>query len=501
MKYWKRYQQALHDWVKTLPKSSEGFSPVQSIQVALGSTGDVTPWHGTPLESKYIIQGDTWKEFWINGSAAMIDIHRDLLPDTKLLFNGVPYNNTPMPDDPDAKYWPAYRHLIFDILKPPNFDVKFGVVSHQYFTSYELDDYNAGGNLTRFPFLSEYTNNVEFVRSRGESSDSSPLNGPGVGFWMSPAWNVLAMACWDITYGLDKWNPNPQLYAKEYAPKGFGNWTERMWGAFQHYHTHAGQKDVTKAPGAWVQLRDALDYSDTKRFPESVFGVADRKQGGDRVDKILEKFKAFGAGVDDKNAAMAARHPSRARLGINQVGWRIWAENYGSWMKQIDPMTTSIGRWRLGSQAQLLGQSSRQTIPGKNMSFGISAGLFGTKPKAESSLDVYIRVAFFDEGKGSWELHYRSPGGKMTKAASVTKTNSLEFVEFRIKLNDFGCCMGNDVPALVLVDSDAYFFEAEGAWSSTDTDIFAWVEVMQTPYLYKVAEKLLEHDASMEILV
>jgi len=133
--------------------TKDGFNPVESIQVALGSTGDVTPWHGTPIKSKYNIDKEVWKDFWVNGSSTMIDIHRDLLPDTKLLFNGVPYNNTPMPDDPDAKYWPAYRHVIFEKLKPPNFDVKFGVVSHQYMCSNELDDYHVAGNLTRFPYV------------------------------------------------------------------------------------------------------------------------------------------------------------------------------------------------------------------------------------------------------------------------------------------------------------------------------------------------------------
>lgn len=501
VKYWKRYQQALHDWVKSLPKNSEGSNPVQSIQVSMGSTGDITPWHGAPLKDEYVIPGKVWKEFWVNGSAVLIDIYRDLLPDTKLLFNAVPYNNTPVPDDPDAKYWPAYRHLLFDVLKPPNFDVKYGVVSHAYFTTNELDDYYVAGNLTRYPFVDESGKKV-FVRSRGESSDGNPNGKQGQGYWANPTWNALAMACWDITYGLDVWNPNPQMWSTEFGPKGY--FTERVWGAFQHFHTHAGAKDVTTAPGAWIQLRDALDFSDTDRFPESEFGNATRRNS-DRIEKIVEKFKHFGAGVDDTEAAMAGRPKSRARKGLNQVGWRIWPTNYGKWMKQIDPMTTSIGRWRIGKTSNLLGQNSRQTVPGKNMSFGLSAGLFDTKPGAESSIDVYIRVAFYDQGHGSWELHYRTKRGKIAKAAKVTKNNSLEFVELRIKLKDFACCMGEDVPALVLVDSDALFVEAEGSWSSADTDIFAWVEVMRSPFLYQMAEKVLDHhetdNESIEILV
>jgi hypothetical protein len=51
--YWRRYHQALHDMVKALPE--ELAVRVQSMQVALGSTGDITPWHGTPLDAKYAI--------------------------------------------------------------------------------------------------------------------------------------------------------------------------------------------------------------------------------------------------------------------------------------------------------------------------------------------------------------------------------------------------------------------------------------------------------------
>ena len=41
--------------VKALPKNSAGRNPIQSIQVALGSTGDVGPWHGVPVERQLYI--------------------------------------------------------------------------------------------------------------------------------------------------------------------------------------------------------------------------------------------------------------------------------------------------------------------------------------------------------------------------------------------------------------------------------------------------------------
>jgi hypothetical protein len=90
LELWMRYQQALADWLGSLPKNQQGFRPVQSVQVSLGSTGDITPWHGTPLDSKYVIDHGVWREFWVNSSREMWRIHRGLLPDTKLLFNAVP---------------------------------------------------------------------------------------------------------------------------------------------------------------------------------------------------------------------------------------------------------------------------------------------------------------------------------------------------------------------------------------------------------------------------
>jgi hypothetical protein len=32
---------------------------------------------------------------------------------------------------------------------------------------------------------------------------------------MNPTWNLLAMMCWDITFGLDVQDPNPQMWSEE----------------------------------------------------------------------------------------------------------------------------------------------------------------------------------------------------------------------------------------------------------------------------------------------
>lgn len=502
---WRQYQQALHDWLQQLPLTKQGVRPVESVEVQLGSTGDVTPWHGTPLESKYHIDGDVWKDFWVNGSRAMWEIHRDLLPDTRLIFNGVPTNSTPS-DDPDDKYWPAYHDLIFHEIRPPNFDMKQGVVSHEYMTSFELDDWTVKGNITRFPHFNATTGLTEFVRTRGESSDGGispkrgPVGGPGIGFWMNPTWNLLAMMCWDITYGLDMQNPNPAMWSEEDGmrncpppPAKCFNWTKTLWRPFQHFHTHAGAKIVAEAPGGWLQLRDALDYSDVARFPVATFGGPVARNNTDRLKNIVEAHSGMGAVVEDIASASASRHASRGRRGINNAGWRIWSQNYGKWMTQLDAQQTSAGRWGLGSRTNLLGQSARQTLPGHNMSFRLAAGLFASHHYAATAVPppaaLHVRVAFFDEGSGQWELHYASANasGQMKLAARVQKNNTLEFVEVRLALTDLVNSDADEVH-LMLVDSDATPTRAGGGWASSDPDSFAWIEVLTSPFLFPVAE-------------
>ena len=254
---WRAYHQALHDWLVSLPRSLR--QRVQTVQVSLGSTGDITGWHGVPLDPKYadVNNNTLWQDFWVNGSLAMVEVWRDLVPDTKLLFNAVP----PLVSTADQEAWPAYRHVIMDVLKPPNFAAKFGVLSHQWFTNYEQDDYTNSLNLTRTPFAAPGSSGaVDFVRSRGEMSDGSNATGScGEAFWGRglSLWNMWNMVSWQLTAGLDVLNPNPQIWSRE--DSGSVPWSPKLWAAFNHYHVYGGHKIAADSPGAWISLRDGLD--------------------------------------------------------------------------------------------------------------------------------------------------------------------------------------------------------------------------------------------------
>ncbi|MDA8639393.1 hypothetical protein N9L31_00320 [bacterium] len=188
----------------------------------------------------------------------------------------------------------------------------------------------------------------------------------------------------------------------------------------------------------------------------------------------------MGAVAEDVSAASATRHKSRARVGINTIGWRIWPHNYGKWMTQLDPMATSIGRWRVGDPSNLLGQNTRQTVPGKNMSFVLAPGLFTGAPPgaakvaaaaATTAEELHVRVGFYDEGHGGWALKYASAGGGMKLAAQVQKHDTREFVEIRLSLSDLDLGVGHTrrpgPEHFTLVDTDAVEGSG-GAWASSD---------------------------------
>ena len=247
-------------------------------------------------------------------------------------------------------------------------------------------------------------------------------------------------------------------------------------------------------------MRDALDYADETRFPVAKFGGPVTRSNTARLKKVVEAFSDMGAVLEDVVSATGGRHKSRGRRGINNAGWRIWPYNYGKWMSQLDPAGTSVGRWCVGDKGNLLGQTTQQTVPSKNMSFALAPGLFA-KPAAARTRGLFVRVAYFDEGYGGWELRYASSkpaGSGMKLAARVHKKDTKQFIEIRVKLTDLDLNLSRGGGAhFALVDTDgrpdvALGSSNDGGWTSTDPDVFAWIEVLATEFLYSVAEVVHE---------
>ncbi len=114
------------------------------------------------------------------------------------------------------------------------------------------------------------------------------------------------------------------------------------------FNKYAPQTDSRAATGAFCALREGLDASDTRKFPESPFGAALRKNR-DRYIAICKAYAARGARMDDPGGVLAGQMNQRwAQEGFNDAGWRIFPGNYERFLRQIDPDKTSAGWWRVG---------------------------------------------------------------------------------------------------------------------------------------------------------
>jgi hypothetical protein len=125
----------------------------------------------------------------------------------------------------------------------------------------------------------------------------------------------------------------------------------------------------------------------------------------------------------DTTVALLASSLSAA---VAEGGYRIWPDNYGMFLEQIDPNGTSHGYWRVGSKDQPYGRFARgfRHADGKDvMAFRLESGFF-TDPQPAEGRAVTIRVVYFDKGRGQWALKYDAVDDRQKTAMVVHKTDS-----------------------------------------------------------------------------
>jgi len=288
--------------------------------------------------------------------------------------------------------------------------IKQGIVSHGYQLNGEVDlwrDWKAKG--------------LDKAFSRGELAvEPNPRNGTYGNWAYSPAWSLQANAEWALTFGLGMWN----LYA------GFLN-DETFAPTLEFFNRHASSVNVATATAAFIGFRDSLDTTDTERFPVVEFGPVNLEFGhtsqlnGTRMHNIAEAMARYGARQDGEEARSQKGVVQKKGMHLNDVCWRCWPGNYGRYITQLDPLGTSVGRWRLGPKDQPHGRFARalEHESGKDSinlqldaAFGASYRDVTTK-----ALAVTIRVVYYDLGLGSWALR---SGGSATPVLQVKKTNT-----------------------------------------------------------------------------
>lgn len=382
---------------------------IVGVQCPTGKSGDPQAYHsGTLNDEKYAIglQSPEWREWTIDMIKVYRDAYKDFKPPFFMLFKG---------PNPSTQDW--LLENIPDSWRKPH------AIAQGYQFNNEIRVMNE-----LYPQTSTYVDGV-VIRTRGELDNTE--YGRENWFNAAPVWNVYWSGLWNLTYGLDIWSHLPGVLEDD-----------RHVPAFTFYSEYAGYKNAADSPGAWVALRDGLDYMDTIRFPEGRFGLVNKQGAGgrgennERYRQIADSFGEYGAKLDDPVNASNSDLQVRSQRGINDVYYNIWPGNYGMYLEQIEPNETSLGYWRVGSKEQAYGRFARGLDPSKGktaMYFKLDERFFLNKKTPHS---VSVRIVYFDKGMGSWSLLYDAANNPRKKAITVKNKNTNQWKEIVVNLKD-----------------------------------------------------------------
>ena len=432
-------------------------SALGSLDVVLGSTGDVTPWHGPAQDPKYEIPRDVWLEFWKNYTLFYVKQYQPLAVATEmfiLVVHGL--EDIPGLVDQLAEIVP-FDHL--------------GNAAHEVCKQYQetgerlaLMPNDTMYRLLHTPHGGKYMKSVCFQDKHLMEGSMNPL---------ATAWSTIA---WSLTWNLHRM----RIRDWEIEP-----YQLQSWPMLKFFNKYAGIRSPKESPGVWAYLHDGLDAADTVRFPEKEFGEA-KLQNADRMASIAQAYAWAGAGLDDPKAATEHTQSGRKRSGWNDVGWEILPFNYNMYLYQIEPATTTDGRWRVGDANNTKGENywgrfSRafNHSTGKNtMSFRIDSGMefvFKSKP-------AYVRVVYFDDtSTGTFSIHAGQGAdgempsvqqrGECVTVGTVQKQGTGLWTTAMFNMTSFnvnGACAGNS--DIILTNDDRV------------DDIIAFLEVSVQPY-------------------
>lgn len=278
--------------------------------------------------------------------------------------------------------------------------------------AYQLND-----ELDKSMWLVDFLNSPrdgDFIRARSE------IGGDGLssGWWNACKYkNVFAVLANCIYWGVDWSNQNYDMIDDQYYDP-----------AYFFFNRYAGQKNPATSTNAMCALKDGLDASDTDRFSESTFGKAKRQQNS-RYISILNSFSAYGAKLDDLNAASKNEMGNRLATGINDVGWRIFPGNYDRYLHQLTPNETSAGYWNVqstDSATTVYGRFARgfDLANNKDGLYFMMDSAFMQNAPLNAQYPVTLDIIYLDKGNGAWKLFYDATDTTDKEALSVQCNNT-----------------------------------------------------------------------------
>lgn len=243
----------------------------------------------------------------------------------------------------------------------------------------------------------------------------STQNIPQALYWSS----IYAVHC-----GLNIWNlPGEACAGDTYSD------------AIHFFNRYATQKRPEFSKVAFCALRRGLDASDTKSFPESIYGSA-VKSNTQRYIDIANAFSEYGANQGDPEKATGGGMNNRQREDYNDVGWKILTTNYQLNLTQIDPDKTSIAWWQVDKS--VYGRFARGFDASRGMNtmfFDVDDQYFkGNRLKDNGRLKV--RIIYKAGDGGSWELLYHAKDGSMKTACNVENDVDSDWLTQEVLIDD-----------------------------------------------------------------
>jgi len=381
-------------FLRNQPKNK--FDCIAFVQVKTGSTGDEAPYKGVPKDEEYNITKKQWEDFRLQAFTQFKKCFNDVKDNQiVLIFNGV-----------DSEKQPEAHAWVMNTIDPT---IGFGIKGGAYNRGHHLSDEKTFKKQW-MPFLVNPKGMKLFSASEMDASWNKPIFdiNKEVGFY----WAALS----GMNTGIS--STNMQKGAIEY-----GYEHKEISDIFRMTNKYYQQVYPATATTAVSIFHEGLDASDTKKFPESEFGVA-KQSNLDRYLKICKAYEVRGAKMDDVESADLNQVNERERQkGYNDAGWDIEDGNYERFLTQITPNETSIGLFRvrgiINEKSSKYDRFARsfENATGKNtMFFKFYDEMFAySKPKS-----LKFTITWLDKNAGStWALKYSE--GKDVKTAIEVK--------------------------------------------------------------------------------
>jgi hypothetical protein len=372
------------------------------IQGCYGSTGDPIAYKGA-VPPQYQISSTQFDSLFKVYSLYYYNQYQALMPPITLLSN-------PSTADSTETYWLMHNC--------PDGWLKCGTFAKGSQINMELDKQSWLYNILNQP------QNGRFVMSRSE------ITGPQLtaGWWQEDRYKeMFGIMCYCIYWGLDWPNETSAFITNHHFDS-----------AFSFLNKYAGQKIPGLATDAMCALKDALDASDSIRFPSSVYGTVSQTNAA-RFKNICNAYTSYGAKLEDVSAATVYDLGCLSAKGTNDVGWHLLPGNYERYLHQINANATSAGYWNVDDKDStvIFGRYARGFDIANNKNalyFDVDDNFLRNTP-LNGAYPVTIQITYFDSGYGSWKLYYDAVGNRNQASVKVTCANTGKWKQSKIVLS------------------------------------------------------------------